>query len=95
MKWHRHCARQQKKRLASGDVQTLVDVNNDDTRHVVLEPPCNLKQVTRQVIIESAERGEADQPGTSSLAENDIKETPHEVEGDDVLSIHAESDDEL
>ena len=98
IKWHRHCARQQKKRTASGDVQAI-DVEDDDTRHVVLES--NPEQVKRQVVIiesESAEPGAAEeQPGTSSVAviETEASETSDEAEGDDALSIHAETDDEL
>ena len=95
IKWHRHCARQQKKRTASGDVQATIDVKDDDTRHVVLET-----SPKRQVVIESesAEPGVGgEQPGTSSVAgiETEAREASSEADGDDVLSIHAETDDEL
>ena len=95
IKWHRHCARQQKKRTASGEVQATIDVKDDDTRHVVLKT-----SPERQVVIESesADPGAGEeQPGTSSVAgiETEARETSSEADGDDALSIHAETDDDL
>ena len=106
IKWFRHCSRQQTKQGKDGDTRSVVLVEHNDTR-VVLKPSqeaeeltslskpgpsCEEEPASQHKPLTAANREEDDADGLSTSARGSEED---DEGGDDVLSIHADSDPDI
>ena len=99
IKWFRHCSRQQTKRGKDGDTRSVVLVEDNDTR-IVLKPGQKEEELassskpgpSREEEPASQHKSSSEIEGPSTKARREEKE---DVEGDDVLSVHADSDSDI
>ena len=99
IKWFRHCSRQQTKRGKDGDTRFVVLVEDNDTR-IVLKPSQKEEELaslsmpgpSRKEESASQHKPSSEIEGPSTTARGEEEE---DVEGDDVLSLYADSDSDI